>query len=471
MQSTSIHRTFGVLLLATLMAAASVAIAPTAGAMPGACSVSGTDGGIDVSWGADPAAALYVYRLEVAGENNRYNRVTSTSTFLALGDGQTGTVFVSSVAADGSYSPSVACGSGSATEGTGTENATCTASDATGGIDVIWSAVDNADIYVYRLETSNGPNRYNRVNETQTRIPLLEGVVGTVFVSARFADGSYSPATACGSAQAIGGTGVVPFTCSLGQQEGIPVVNASWTDLPDAGSYVVRIEAEGQPNRYRNTRNTSVRLGGDSGQDLTLAVTAFLSGGGYVTAACGTVTFNLQPNPSLCTAVIFGNGDLLVSWPFVQGGGPFAVTTQVAGGEPTTEVFNVFSSATIGNSSNVTAVWVESNGGAGEGLGTSCSVRDAFPPDVASCRAVIDNNGEMLVNWTEAETPPFYTVTYQRSGDDERMFAIVQEDGPRQLRVQSAQLVVSVWVIAGSSGPIGNPVPGTPCELVGGAAN
>ena len=222
--------------------------AASAEAQPASCAVANADGGVDVTWQAVADASTYVYRLEVEGENNRYKRVDATSTFIELADGDVGTVFVSAVLANGSYSPSIGCGSGQANDGTGGQPSTCTVASADGGIDANWSYVNGAAEYVYRLEVAGQNNRYQRVMDTSAFIPLNEGVVGTVFVSGVKIDGSYTPAVPCGSAQANDGTGGEDASCTSESAEG--GIRISWSAIDDASVYVYRLEVDGQNNRY-----------------------------------------------------------------------------------------------------------------------------------------------------------------------------------------------------------------------------
>lgn len=276
-------------LLTALLGAVS---ADAAAAQPASCSVSNADGGIDVSWQALDGAAEYVYRLEVPGENNRYRRVDATSTFIELADGDVGTVFVSAVFADGSYSPSVGCGSGQANDGTGGQPSTCSVANANGGIDATWSYVNGAVEYVYRLEVDGQDNRYQRVMGTSAFIPLNEGVVGTVFVSGVKADGSYTPAVACGSGQANEGTGGQNATCTSESADG--GIRISWTAVPDASVYVYRLEVDGQNNRYGVFPADGDLTGvvqAPAGTVGTLFVSAKFANNTYSAGiACGTAT-------------------------------------------------------------------------------------------------------------------------------------------------------------------------------------
>lgn len=274
---------------------------PPAGAQPTNCTITSADGGIQVAWTPVGGVGLYVYRLEVAGENNRYNRVPSSATFITLEEGQTGTVYVSGVRADGSYTPSVNCGSGTPNEGTGNPGGgdpTCSITNADGGIAVEWSAVADAATYVYRLDIAGQNPRYRTSDDTKAFIALADGVVGAVRVSAKFANGRYSPAVDCGSGQANEGTGPSDPTCSI---EGVNGgVKPTWNAVAGATTYVYRAEIAGQNNRYGRVNATTTTFSAPAGTQVTIAVSAVLADGRYTPAvACGTATAggNEEPPP------------------------------------------------------------------------------------------------------------------------------------------------------------------------------
>lgn len=280
-----------VALVAMLVGLLGMAIPAAANTPPTNCTVTNVDGGIQVDWDLTHGAGPYVYRLEVEGQPNRYKRVPSNATTITLDEGVIGTVFVSGVQADGSYTPSANCGSGSANEGSGgsDQEATCSITDADGGIKLEWSAIDEAEQYVFRVDIDGRAPRYKRVDDTTAFIPLNEGLVAKVRVSAVFANGSYSPSTDCGSGQANDGTGPVDPTCSV---EGVPDgIKAAWTAVPGAVQYVYRLKVEGQPNRYNRVDDTTTVIKLPAGTTGNVAVSAVLASGRYVRAVdCGEAT-------------------------------------------------------------------------------------------------------------------------------------------------------------------------------------
>lgn len=331
---TSVRPAGGLRLLLALVVGSLLAIgmaigAPPVGAQPATCSVTNADGGINVSWDAVHGASTYVYRLEVAGENNRYARVDDTSTFIGLPEGDVGTVFVSAILQDGGYSPSAACGSGQANDGSGQQQPTCSVTDADGGIDVSWSYITGAVEFVYRLEVAGQDNMYRREMGSSTFIGLSEGVVGTVFVSGVRANGTYLAAVPCGSGSAIDGSGQIDPTCVAESAEG--GIRISWTAIDNADRYVYRLEVDGQNNNYGNVatgENPSTVVPLPEGTVGTLAVSAAFADGSYSPGvSCGTATAGGNgggSGPANCSAdQAPGGGD--ISWSSVTGAAGYIV--------------------------------------------------------------------------------------------------------------------------------------------------
>ncbi len=206
------------------------------------CSIASAQGGVEATWDAIDGAVSYVWRREITGQPNRYNRTTNTSAVVPVPNGTTAQVFVSAVLADGSYSPAIACGSAVGGEGIPTSGPTCTVASADGGVMASWSAVDGAVRYVYRyvLSTSPGIARYDRSNTLGDLVLAPTGVSVSVWVSGQRADGSYTGAVPCGSALAGGGTEPPDPTGPDCTFQWFPdsnvTVEVRWNELPDAQS-------------------------------------------------------------------------------------------------------------------------------------------------------------------------------------------------------------------------------------------
>ncbi len=282
-------RAIGLLVLALL--APLLAIVPSVSAQSGTtCSVSSADGGIALSWTLDPAAATYVYRLEVEGANPRYGQVDGGTAFIELRDGVVAHVALSSKYADGTYEPRRSCGSGEALPGTGTQDSACTVTSADGGIDVAWTPVRGAVTYVYRLTTREFAVRYDRVSGTSTFIPLPEGIEAGVAVSAVYADGRYQPSVACGSGVATSGTGEKPFSCAV--ESSGDGLSLTWTTKDSAVRYVYRLEVAGQNNRYGGATGNQVDIAaGPAGTNVAVFLSGQDATGRYTPSiSCGTAT-------------------------------------------------------------------------------------------------------------------------------------------------------------------------------------
>ncbi len=294
-----------------------LALMPAASAQgASSCAVTDADRGVNLTWTLDPAAETYVYRIDIEGANPRFRQVDGGSAFLELAEGIEATVSLSSKYPDGSYEPRRQCGTAQANPGTGGQDTECTVVSAAGGVDVSWTAVRDAVQYVYRLETPDNANRYGRVDGTSTFLSLGEGVVGTVAVSAVFADRRYQPAVSCGSAAPTSGTGDQPFTCSASSTPG--GVALTWSTQSTAVRYVYRLEVDGRSNRYGSaTGNQTVAPVGPAGT----VVTVFLSGqdanGRYSPSiSCGTATVGGElPQPVIteCRVVDTPEG-ILFEW-------------------------------------------------------------------------------------------------------------------------------------------------------------
>lgn len=206
------------------------------------CSVATAGGGVRASWDVIAGAVEYVWRLEVAGQPNRYNRVTEPSALIPVSQGVTATVFVSGVLANGSYTAGIACGSATGGTGNPTTGPTCSVASADGGVQATWSAIAGAVRYVYRynLSTAPGVNRYNQATGLGDLIKADQGVAVTVFVSGQRANGSYTGAIPCGTATAGDGGGTDGPNCVV---EFFPNATTTailrWDDLPGAERYSV----------------------------------------------------------------------------------------------------------------------------------------------------------------------------------------------------------------------------------------
>lgn len=231
--------------LATVAAVLGLSASPAVAA-PGSCSVSSTNEGIALALQEDPAAESYVYRLEVEGQSNMYDRAYRTGWFIELPVGATGTVFLSSVFSDGSYSAAIACGSAQPNAGTGAHTQTCAVESVNNGVSLTWSEVPGAAEYVYSLYTEQRGQLYDRIPTIAGSqfVGLNEGEVGNFRISGVYADGSYSNGADCGEAGPLPGSGSYSPTCfSETVQDGPDrVVTASWELIPEAVTHVYRVD-------------------------------------------------------------------------------------------------------------------------------------------------------------------------------------------------------------------------------------
>ncbi len=461
-------------LLTALLGAVS---ADAAAAQPASCSVSNADGGIDVSWQALDGAAEYVYRLEVPGENNRYRRVDATSTFIELAEGDVGTVFVSAVFSNGSYSASVGCGSGQANDGTGGQPSTCSVANANGGIDATWSYVNGAVEYVYRLEVDGQDNRYRRVMGTSAFIPLNEGVVGTVFVSGVRADGSYTPAVACGSGQANEGTGGQNASCTSESADG--GIRISWTAVPDAAVYVYRLEVDGQNNRYGvfpAEGDLSGVVQAPAGTVGTLFISARFANGTYSAGVpCGTATAGGGGGGIDAPAECWGNSapsGVDLSWSPVADAASYIVyrsqfNTDELKEIPTSEtsIFEELDLRTSGENFFVAAV--AADGSISDR--TSCGYIEPGTPLGPEC-TVVNQGSTALVSWGDLSYgTSLHFIDYTAGGVDGSQ--TVQNDQSYEIQLSggpvTAATVSALITIGGPGGPTGINTLASECTISG----
>lgn len=474
-----ISRVVAIAAVTAAMLAAMMAFASPAEAQPNPCTVSNADGGIDVSWAVDANAATYVYRLEVAGQNNRYKQVNDTQAFIELAEGVTGTVFVSAKYANGSYSSSAACGSGQANDGTGGDpdggTQTCTVTSTAGGIGVTWTAVDNAAGYVYRLEVEGKPNRYRRESGLDTYIPLLAGQTGRVFVSAVFANGTYSPSADCGSGSAADGTGGNEPSCSL--QNTVDGTLAQWSNVTGAVRYVYRIDEAGRPPRYRVTNEIQAFIDGAPGTTVSVAVSGQLANGTYTGAVgCGSITIGGGNGgidaPANCDSTpVPANADesgATISWDAVAGASSYIVYHQEYRAPQRTEVSvtgtSYFLPIELWYETNVSVAAVDSNGSVSDE--SSCGRAEPGQPLGPATCSVADLGLSQIVDWDAVPRTSNYVVAWTSDG-------VTQQQGIGGGSTQLALPVASVTEVTVTANVVeGGPGPGatvlsetTTCDL------
>ena len=158
----------------------------------------------------------------------------------------------------------------------------CWTSSRNGGANLRWNSVANATSYVYRLETG-GSTSYGELGGTSANITIPPGQTARLFLSAKYSDGSYSPAGDCGIITAG------DIRCSAAAQPG--GITAGWTPVPGAAAYVYEIAIEGQPKRYRRVDQTWAFVPLPAGTSAQIRVAASFDNGSYSNAAaCGSAT-------------------------------------------------------------------------------------------------------------------------------------------------------------------------------------
>ena len=288
------------------------------------CSLSDGEGGINASWDPlDAAIDYYVYRIETAGNPDRYGQSSEPQAFIAVeGSAQ---IFVGAFLTNIGYTPAVDCGTATGTPGEPEPQPTCTVQSAPGGVRASWSAIDGAVTYAWRLEIEGRPNRYNRAEGLTTVVPVPTGLRAAVFVSAVLADGSYTPAINCGIA--TGGPGIPDNSPTCSVESGTDGVRASWTAVADATRYVYRYERSDQPgvNRYGLVGQLETFINAPAGVSVEVFVSGQRANGSYTGAVpCGSaVVDDSDPTvPSDCTFEFFADSisTVQVRWTPAEGG-------------------------------------------------------------------------------------------------------------------------------------------------------
>ena len=246
------------------------------------CSVQRTSGGLLLRWSEVPDATQYQYKLEVAGQGNRYRRVTGTETVVELDTGVKGSLSIAPIFADGSTERRVKCGSQTPT------SFTCSVVGTEGGVLLSWSPVEGAESYRYRL-TAGGANKFGELTGTSAFIETEVRTDIEIGLTAVQPDGSTPARTNCGMAGSS--TNPEPAdgsrSCSVASVPG--GVEVSWTSVDGAAQYQYRASVDGRGNVYRRVEGTSAIIEAAAGTSISVAVNPIFNDGSTIRrVACGT---------------------------------------------------------------------------------------------------------------------------------------------------------------------------------------
>ncbi len=248
------------------------------------CSVQRTNGGLLLRWTEVPDATQYQYKLQVAGEGNRYRRVTGSEAVIELDAGVKGSVSIAPIFADGSTQSRISCGSQTPT------TFTCSVTAEEGGVRLSWSSVEDATAYRYRL-TSQGVNRFGELTGTSAFIATAIRTDIEIGLTAVHSDGSVDARTNCGKAGSA--TDPEPAdgsrSCSVSSVPG--GVAVSWTSVDGAARYQYKAAIAGKGNVYRRVGGTEAVIEAAPGTTISVGVNPIFNDGSTLRRVdCGTAT-------------------------------------------------------------------------------------------------------------------------------------------------------------------------------------
>ena len=160
----------------------------------------------------------------------------------------------------------------------------CSVSEAAGGAHVSFNPVADAATHVYRVDTPGRESTFGEIDRSGSFIPVPAATRSQVFLSGKFADGTYTPATNCGAVS----TQVDQLQCWVRSQPG--GIHVEWHPFPSADTFVYRITIPGQSDSYGTVNTNFADLAMPRGTNVTVAVGAIYPDGSYSPAGnCGTV--------------------------------------------------------------------------------------------------------------------------------------------------------------------------------------
>ena len=282
--------------------------AVAAGAQTGptdSCTLANEPGGIRTTWPPITGAQQYVYRLEIPGQPNQYNRVPNTTTLIPAPPNVTATIALSAIYADGSYSPAIQCGS-ITTSGTTPPDPTttttttppepgvfnCAARPGQWKAELRWNPVAGADEYRYQVTylEPQFPNRYGSLTGTTGEARMFAGTTGSIRLTA-FTNGTAGPTASCGTV-----TTPQSWECSVSPVVGGVRVSTSevfpkpsWLDFSGPSEYLA-VDAAGQTLPVSRSY-LSATVAAPAATEVTVSIVyAYALGGGSAPLDCGTAT-------------------------------------------------------------------------------------------------------------------------------------------------------------------------------------